>query len=88
MCLKSFEWDTAIRMQNRTMAGKTVLVNFNICRPEKCENGLCTAARACNYTLLKQENSYEIPMAASWACRGCGDCVRACPLKAILIANN
>ena len=88
MCLKSYEWDPAIRMQNRTMPGKKALVNFNICRPENCENGLCKAVRACNYKLLKQENSYEIPMADPSVCRGCGDCVRACPLKAILIANN
>ena len=70
------------------MASKMVLVNFDKCRPENCENGLCKAAKACNYKLLRQENSYEIPMADTLVCRGCGDCVRACPLKAILIANN
>jgi translation initiation factor RLI1 len=88
MCLRSYEWDTAIRRQKRTMSRKMVLVNFAKCRPENCENGLCKAAGACNYKLLKQENIYETPMADPSACRGCGDCVRACPLKAILIANN
>jgi heterodisulfide reductase subunit A-like polyferredoxin len=88
MCLKGYDEDTAIRMQNRIMASKTVLVNFAECHPENCENGRCKAAMACNYKLLKQENNYEIPMAAPWACRGCGDCVRACPLKAVLMANN
>jgi heterodisulfide reductase subunit A-like polyferredoxin len=88
MCLKGYDEDTAIRMQNRIMASKTVLVNFAECHPENCENGRCKAAMACNYKLLKQENNYENPMAAPWACRGCGDCARACPLKAVLMANN
>ncbi|MGP8080263.1 MAG: hypothetical protein ACLPVI_07105 [Dehalococcoidales bacterium] len=70
------------------MTGKIILVNFAKCHPKNCENGICKAAGACNYKLLKQEKPYEIPMAASFICRGCGDCVRACPLKAIVIANN
>jgi heterodisulfide reductase subunit A-like polyferredoxin len=65
------------------MRKKMALVNFNKCHPEKCASGLCTAAQACNLKLLRQENPYEIPMPDPFSCRACGDCVRACPLKAV-----
>ena len=51
--------------------------------PEKCDGGICVAALACSHKLLKQEFPYEIPMTEPFPCQGCGDCVRACPLKAI-----
>ncbi len=69
------------------MPGKIALVNFNLCRPERCDSGVCQAAQVCRYKLLKQEKSYEIPMADPFICRGCGDCARACPLKAIEITR-
>jgi len=69
------------------MPGKMALVNFHQCHPEKCDNGICVAALACSHKVLKQESSYEIPMTDPFLCRGCGDCVRACPLKAIKIVR-
>ncbi len=69
------------------MPNKTALVDYNRCQPEKCEGGLCKAAQACRYKLLKQEKLSEIPMTDPFICRGCGDCVRACPQKAIEIAR-
>jgi translation initiation factor RLI1 len=69
------------------MPGKIALVDYNKCRPEKCDSGVCKAAQACRYKLLKQESPSEIPMTDPFICRGCGDCVRACPLKAIEIAR-
>lgn len=69
------------------MPGKTALVNFNKCRPDRCEDGVCQASLACRYKLLKQEKSYDIPMTDPFICRGCGDCVLACPCKAIEIAR-
>ncbi len=69
------------------MPSKVALVNFNKCRPETCESGICKAAQACRYKLLKQEKPSEVPEADPFICRGCGDCVRACPLKAIDIAQ-
>ena len=69
------------------MPSKVALVIFNKCQPEECEEGICTAALACPRKLLKQEVPYEIPMPEPSICQGCGDCVRACPLKAIKIAR-
>ena len=65
------------------MPGKMALVNYQICRPDKCENGLCKAALACKHKLLKQEKPFEAPMPNPSICRGCADCVLACPMKAI-----
>ena len=67
------------------MPGKMALVDFNKCRPEECDNGVCAAALACTRKLLVQEAPYEAPMPNPALCRACGDCVRACPAKAIQI---
>ena len=69
------------------MSGKMALVDFDKCRPEKCNGGLCAAAAACPRKLLKQEAPNEIPMTNPSLCRGCGDCARACPAKAIKIVT-
>ena len=61
------------------MPGKMTLVDYNKCRPEKGESGICVAAVACSRKLLMQEAPYAIPMTDPFICRGCGDCVRACP---------
>jgi translation initiation factor RLI1 len=67
------------------MPGKMALLHYDKCHPESCEGGICAAALACPRKVLKQEGTYEIPMPAPFLCRGCGDCVRACPEKAIEI---
>ena len=69
------------------MPGKMALIQFDKCRPEMCESGFCSAADACPRKLLKQEAPYEIPMTDPSLCRGCGDCARACPAGAIMIAD-
>ncbi len=65
------------------MPSKMALVNYNKCRPDQCDRGVCAAVLACSHKLLKQEAAYEIPMTDPFLCQGCGDCVRACHLKAI-----
>lgn len=67
------------------MPRKTALVDFNKCQPEACRGGVCLAAAACPRKLLIQESAASAPMTNPALCRGCGDCVRACPLKAIAI---
>ena len=69
------------------MPSKMALLNYNNCHPEKCENGICAAALACPHRLFKQDDAYEIPMPDPSVCRGCADCVRACPLKAVQITT-
>jgi translation initiation factor RLI1 len=70
------------------MPGKIALVNFQKCHPASCANGICAAVRVCRYKLLKQEKAYDVPITDPFICRGCGDCVRACLQKAIVIADN
>ncbi len=69
------------------MPGKIALINFAECHPDQCENGVCVAVAACSHKLLKQEAPFEIPMTDPAICQGCGDCARACPLKAIKIVR-
>jgi Fe-S-cluster-containing hydrogenase component 2 len=71
--------------EQKLMTTKMALVNYNKCHPEKCDSGVCAAALACSHKLLRQETLYDIPMTDSSICQGCGDCVRAYPLKAIEI---
>ena len=63
------------------------LVDFGKCHPERCNDGICAAAEACPRKLLRQEQPGEIPMTDPALCRACGDCVRACPMKAIGIVT-
>lgn len=67
------------------MPSKIALVDYNKCHPGRCDGGLCVAAQACTHKLLRQEAPYEMPMTEPSVCQGCGDCVLACPLKAIQI---
>jgi len=69
------------------MPGKMALVHYDRCKPEQCDNGVCAAAVACPHKLLTQEAPFEPPMPAPSICRGCGECLRACPLKAIHIVT-
>jgi len=69
------------------MPTKMALVSFNKCRPEECNEGNCLAVPVCPHKLIKQEAPGEVPMFYTSGCNGCGDCVRACPRKAIKIVG-
>ena len=69
------------------MAEKMALVDFPKCHPEQCQDGVYLAAEACPRKLIKQEHPGEIPMTNPSLCQACGDCVRACPMKAIRIVT-
>ncbi|MBI2906984.1 MAG: hypothetical protein HYX92_04945 [Chloroflexi bacterium] len=68
------------------MQSKMAQVLYDRCQPDKCDGGICAAAAACPRRSLRQDAPYEAPMAMS-PCRACGDCVHACPAKAIEIVN-
>jgi translation initiation factor RLI1 len=69
------------------MPSKMALVDFSKCRPQSCPDGICVAAQACERKLLRQEAPYQPPMPDPSVCKACGDCVQACPLKAIVIST-
>lgn len=69
------------------MAGKLALVDYSKCDPEQCAQGVCPAVIACPRKLLEQEAPYESPMTDPAPCRGCGDCARSCPLRAIKVVD-
>lgn len=68
------------------MPSKTALVMYDKCQPEQCSSGVCAAAAACTRKQLTQDAPYEAPMQPA-LCRACGDCVRACPAKAIKLVT-
>ena len=70
------------------MARKLALLDYHKCRPGTCEDGICAAAQVCPSKLLLQEVPYTVPVPEPSACRACGDCVRACPQKAIRLVSS
>jgi len=69
------------------MPSKMALIKFDKCSPKECQGGICNAALACPRKLIIQEVPGEVPMTNPALCRGCGDCARACPLKAIIVTT-
>jgi translation initiation factor RLI1 len=70
------------------MLRKMALLDYGKCCPEKCAGGICAAALVCPSKLLRQEAPYYIPMPEPSSCRACGECVRACPQKAVQIISS
>jgi len=64
---------------------KTVVVDYQACEPEKCEEGICQAVLACEKKILRQEAPYEMPDAKASMCLSCAICVQACPQNAVRV---
>lgn len=66
------------------MAKKVPAVDYSLCNPEGCDQGICAAAVECEHGSLVQEGPYETPEVnpAKW-CHSCAKCAQVCPLKAI-----
>ena len=62
---------------------RLLVLDYKKCRPEECNNGICQAVQACPLDILFQEQPYEKPMMYTPICKGCLDCVRACPHDAL-----
>jgi len=60
-----------------------VVLDYERCDPEACEDGICAAAKVCEKKVLRQEAPGEMPDLYPSMCRGCTDCINACPRDAI-----
>ena len=60
------------------------MVDYEKCKPQACESGICLAVLACPHNTLSQEAPYEMPDPHSAMCVGCEICMPACPVKAII----
>ncbi len=60
-----------------------VVLDYERCDPETCEGGICAAAQVCEKKVLRQEAPGEMPDLYPSLCRGCIDCISACPRDAI-----
>jgi Fe-S-cluster-containing hydrogenase component 2 len=65
------------------MPKKTVVVDYQACNPEQCEDGICQAALLCERKVLTQDTPYEMPDAQASMCLSCSLCMQACPKGAI-----
>ena len=67
------------------MPKRLAVIDYEKCHPDRCTDGVCLAAKACEKKLMKQLEPYEPPMMRGSMCKACTDCVKACPLGAISI---
>ncbi len=60
------------------------LVDYEKCNPDKCNEGVCVAAKACTHKVMKQiDGRHTPPVVFQDMCLGCWDCIEACPLDAV-----
>jgi len=64
------------------MSKPQALVDYSLCRPDRCPDHICLAVKACPHKVLKQDGPGESPYRLAEG-PGCGDCVAACPCDAI-----
>ena len=65
------------------MPKRTIVIDYQLCDPTQCPDGICQAALLCNKKVLTQEAPYEMPDTKPAMCLSCSLCLQACPKKAI-----
>jgi translation initiation factor RLI1 len=70
-------------MNGLIVAKQVAVVDYKMCHPEECTQGVCLSVGACPKKVLKQEEPYEMPYINPSMCVGCGLCLDNCPFKAI-----
>jgi NAD-dependent dihydropyrimidine dehydrogenase PreA subunit len=67
------------------MPRRTVVLNYRLCDPDQCQEGVCAAQVVCERKVLKQPEAYQLPEFRPGMCLGCADCVPVCPRKALVL---
>jgi len=65
------------------MPKKTVVVDYQACKPAQCKNVICEASLVCERKVLTQEAPYEMPDPKVAMCLSCALCALACLQNAI-----
>ena len=63
-----------------------ITIDYEKCKPGKCNKGSCAALLACPTKLIKQMEPYDYPYPGAGFCQECGKCSEACLLKAIKVS--
>ncbi|MCS6907316.1 MAG: 4Fe-4S binding protein [Anaerolineales bacterium] len=65
------------------MPKTAVILDYQRCDPDQCEQGICRAAMLCKRKVINQEQPFEPPQLDPALCLGCAICITACPTKAL-----
>ena len=65
------------------MPKRIIAVDYQLCAPERCEDGICNATLLCERKIIYQEAPYEMPDTRASMCLGCALCLKACPMNAL-----
>lgn len=67
------------------MPKRLVILDYQQCDPQHCENGVCRAALLCKRKVLSQQQPFEMPDLNVELCLGCALCTTACSLHALQV---
>ncbi len=59
-------------------------IDHTMCKPNKCDGGLCLAVEVCPTNAIEQEAPFDHPYVTG-GCYACKKCVESCPLDAITL---
>ncbi|MCX8061872.1 MAG: hypothetical protein N3D16_04770 [Anaerolineales bacterium] len=62
-----------------------VSLNYQLCDPNQCDQGVCRAVALCRRKVLHQEKPFEPPQLNSELCLGCAVCTTACSVHALMV---